>query len=215
MSITSTWPGVVYFTRGTPWHLQSGDALRTFDRVWYTRSLQNAGVGEKALIRPMFPGPRDYYSKPKTIPQSSLLDWPFSEALSSVKIVRHERWYYFRALSTTGKETYLLKSKSFDTIQGSVRRISNYNITKEMMDIMNNTIFLAYDKDKTPDQLAMQSMAGELSLLADAIAEVSQKLLEQGGYGLMTASKLWDAVGSINDARDLLLIPPLASDFES
>lgn len=215
MSIISTWPGDVPFMRGTPWHLQSGDALRTFQRVWYTRALRYASPEEVAAIKPTYPKYRQYFAKPQTVPQSSLLDWPFSEVLSSVKIVKHERWYYFRALSTTGKETYLLKSKSFETIQGSVRRISNYNITKEMMDIMGNTIFLAYDKDKTPDQLAMQQMAGELSLLADAIAGISQKLLEQGGYGLMTATKLWDAVGSINDARDLLYIPPLASDFES
>ncbi len=213
MSIISTWPGDVPYSRGTHWHLQSGDALRTFQHVWYTRALRFASPEEVTAIKPTFPKYRQYFAKPQTVPQSSLLDWPFSEVLSSVKIVRHGRYYYFRALSKSGKETYLLTSKSFTEVQGSVRRISNYNITEEMLNIMGGTIFLAYDSDKTPDQLAMQSMAGELSLLADAIAGISQKLLEQGGYGLMTASKLWDAVGSINDARDLLLIPPLSSDF--
>ena len=205
--IKCTWSGENSFISGNPWQLSCNgpnyEAVHWYCGVWFVRGISNSQPHEKRVLYGLFRGAVKRQKK-RSVNTDSTLAWAFTEPLAGYKIVRSGKYYYLRVFSNNGKESYFIKSPAYEVVNEALFAVTGKRVREEVLKIMSGSIFLSYDGNQERD---FEDTIQELRDTANKLVETCHRLIEEGGSeGLLMASKLFEAVGAINDVAD---IPPL------
>ena len=203
--IKCTWSGENSFIAGNPWQLSSKspkyESVHWYCGVWFVRGISNAPPDEKKFLLTLFRGKIKHQGKRRVVRVESTLAWAFTEPIAAYKIVRSGKFYYLRVFSTNGKESYFIRSTEYEIINECLFKTTGKKVREEVVKIMGGTLFLAYDANQRSD---LGHRVRELRESAEGLVEMCHKLIEEGGSeGLAMASKLFEAVGTINDVADM------------
>lgn len=202
--IKCTWSGENSFISGNPWQLSCNgpnyEAVHWYCGVWFVRGISNSQPHEKRVLYGLFRGAVKRQKK-RSVNTDSTLAWAFTEPLAGYKIVRSGKYYYLRVFSNNGKESYFIKSPAYEVVNEALFAVTGKRVREEVLRIMGGSIFLSYDGDAVGDYTYATD---KLSGISSELVELCHHLIESGGsYGLMLASKLFEAVGSVNDVVEL------------